>query len=234
MDIFFTEVLPAFRAPSADTKLVIFFEKDIHKSHLAVTKHMKDCAEYARQHKVYLVTPLMEFQEYLCLCLLGPNGSLLGSQLALHLPLSMVGRLHADDMVEVYHTDLGNLALCVDSDIYHPQVSRTAALKGADVVISIQSIDPVDEVPERLMCSVWNCAQSNNVYVINLTTNSCTVACPVALTRGKDGYILRRGIQSSIRFGLNLDKLDEVRDQLQIMENINTRLVTNYSEELER
>lgn len=109
------------------------------------------------------------------------------------------------------HTELGNLFLCVDADIYHPQVLRTAALKGADAVLSVQCLDPAEETPERVLCTVWNAAQSNNVYVANFAAGGAVVCCPAPVTRAGDGYLVRRTDALPVRFALNMERLDEIR-----------------------
>ena len=58
--------------------------------------------------------------------------------------------------------------------------SWTAALKGADAVLSVQCLDPAEETPERVLCTVWNAAQSNNVYVANFAAGGAVVGPPRA------------------------------------------------------
>ena len=38
---------------------------------------------------------------------------------------------------------IGNIFLCVDVDIYHPQVLRIARMKGAQIVIASSSSTPI-------------------------------------------------------------------------------------------
>ena len=84
------------------------------------------------------------------------------------------------------------------------------------------------------MSSIWNAAQTNNYYVVGLMSSSCAVACPAPLTRNKDGYLVKRTHNLPLRFGLNLERLDDVRSHFQIVEGINNRLVQNYAEDLGR
>ncbi|MEM1484624.1 nitrilase-related carbon-nitrogen hydrolase [Oscillospiraceae bacterium PP1C4] len=234
MDSFITEVLSPFHAPSADARLVIFADETIHSLKPNLKEYLLRCAEYAKSHQVYLTTGLLVHNRNLCLCLLNPQGKIICRQPAVHLAMSLRSMLDPADELTVVHTELGNLYLCVDADIYHPQTVRAAALKGADAVISIQHIDPVDDTPERLMCSVWNAAQTNNIYVVNFSGNHCTVACPAPLTRSRDGYLVRQTPTIPTRFGLNMARLDEIRRDFNIMETINTQLVQNYADELGR
>ena len=103
------------------------------------------------------------------------------------------------------HTELGNLFLCVDADIYHPQALRTAALKRADAVLSVQCLDPAQETPERVLCTVWNAATRNNVYVAIFAAGGAVVGCPAPVTRAGDGDLVRRTDALPVRFALNID-----------------------------
>ena len=232
-----TEIVTPFHAPSGDAKLVLFADEEIHDGGGAeqeVGKYLSRCAAYAAACKVHLVSGLFVHRDNLCLCLIDPKGRPLCRQPALQLSLPQEGRYATGSEVAVTHTELGNFYLCVDADIYHPQTVRAAALKGADVVLSIQHLDPAEDTPERQMRSIWNAAQSNNLYVVNLSAKGGSVACPAPITRARDGYLVRRTGAFPMRFGLNLTRLDDVRSGFQIMENINTRLVQNYAAELGR
>lgn len=234
MENFFTEVVAYLQPPSSDARLVAFAGDEIRESKADVNKHMLQCAAYAKRHEVYLISGLVVHDNHLCLCLIGPTGELVCCQGANQLSMALRGRLTPAAKQQVVQTELGNLTLCVDTDIYYPQVLRAAALKGADVAVSVQHLEPGEDSPSRLMASVWNAAQTNNLYVMNLSGNACTVTCPAPLTRNRDGYIVRRTSLVPTRFGFNMRRLDEVRAGLPLLENLNTRLVQNYQEELKR
>lgn len=229
-----SEVVKPWEPPSSDTRLVLLADDTVHTGRSDVGSHLQTCADYAKEHKVWLVSGLIVNQDNLCLVLFGPDGSALCSQAAIHLALPMKGTLKPVNQVQVIHTKIGNIYLCVDADILHPQTLRAAALKGADIVISIQHLDPVDDTPQRLMSSIWNAAQTNNYYVVGLMSASCAVACPAPLTRNKDGYLVKRTHNLPLRFGLNLERLDDVRSHFQIIECINNQLVQKYAKDLGR
>ena len=232
MDLFAAEWQPAFAAPSPDTRLVLFADDEIRFSLEEVAAYLSKCANYAKRHQVYLVTGLFVHQRNLCLCLLGPDGMPLCRQGALQPPSTLKALLEPAEQLEVVPTDLGNLCLCVDTDLYHPQTARTAALKGADLLISIQRLDPAADTPNRLFCSAWNAAQSNNLYVLNYSAGSASVCCPAGVTRARDGWLVKPSGEFPLRFGMNLSRLDEIRQGLQLMEQINTGLIQRYAVEL--
>ena len=232
MELFPIEIRPPFQPPSEDAKLVLLADGGIHFDGADLRRHLSRCVRYAREHRVHLVSGLFVHEGNLCLCLLGPDGQALCRQPALHLSLPLRGALRPGERAEVVHTELGNLFLCVDADIYHPQVLRTAALKGADAVLSVQCLDPAEETPERVLCTVWNAAQSNNVYVANFAAGGAVVCCPAPVTRAGDGYLVRRTDALPVRFALNMERLDEIRARFELMEQINPALVENYAAEL--
>ena len=233
MESFITEILPPFQAPSRDARLVLFTDEAIRRDRAEVARQLHQYTQYTAKYGVYLISGLLELDGNLCLCMFGPKGEPVLRQPALHLslPLRTAG-LAAASEIELARTELGSFYLCVDTDILHPQTVRTAALKGADVVFSVQHIDPVTETSGRIMDSVWNAAQTNNLYVVNLSGGARTVCCPAPVTRAGDGYLVRHTGNSPCRFGLNLERLDQVREGFPVMERMNASLIQNYAEEL--
>lgn len=234
MENFFMEVVASLQPPSSDARLVAFADGTIREAKAEVHKHLEQCVAYAKRHQVYLVTGLIVHDGNLCLCLISPAGELVCRQAANQLSDTLRSRLAAGSVQHVIQTELCNLTLCVDADIYFPQVLRAASLKGADVAISIQRLDPGEDTSARLMGSVWNASQTNNLYVMNLAANGCTVTCPSPLTRNRDGYLVRRTSVVPVRFGFNTRRLDEVRARFPLLESLNTRMVKNYEEQLKR
>lgn len=232
MENYITEVVAPFCAPSSDARLVVFADDSIREDPMDALKYLMRCSQYALRFKVYLVSGLLVHDGNLCLSLFNPRGKAICRQPALHLALSMQGLLTEGDEVQVVPTDLGNFYLCVDEDICHPQTVRAAALKGADTVISVRRIDPIDSTPDNLLLTAWNASQSNNVYVVSVSCTGVAVTCPSLVTRARDGYLVRQSQTRPVRFGLNMERLDQVRDNLQIMQNINTSLVQRYAPEL--
>ncbi len=232
MDSFITEILPPFQAPSRDARLVLFADETIRRDRTEVARQLHQYTQYAAKYGVFLISGLLELDSNLCLCMFGPKGEPVLRQPALHLSLPLRTELTPASGIELARTELGSFYLCVDADILHPQTVRAAALKGADVVFSVQHIDPVDETPERIMGSVWNAAQTNNLYVVNLSGRSVTVCCPAPVTRAGDGYLVRHTGSAPCRFGLNLERLDQVREGFPVMERMNASLIQNYAEEL--
>ena len=232
MENYIVEVVPPFQPPSSDASLVLFADENVYTGHAEVLKYLMRCSQYALKNKTYLVSGMIEHDDNLCLSLFNPRGKAICRQAALHLSLAQANHLEPEDEVQVIPTELGNLYLCVDEDIYHPQTMRTAALKGADTILSLQQLDPAFDTPEQLLETAWNASQSNNVYVVNITSRGAAVTCPVPVTRARDGYLVKRTGIYPVRFGLNMKRLDEIREGLQLMESINPALAVQYADEL--
>lgn len=233
MESFFVEILPLFETPSPDARLVLFGDEAPRTEKMDVAKYLLRASRYAAVHRVYLLTSLLIHNQNYCLCFIDPRGKVVCKQTAVQLPLTRAGLAPADRL-ELVHTELGNFCLAVDDDILRPELARAAALKGADVLFSIQFLDPAEEEPGRLTRTVWNAAQTNNLYVVNLSCTKSCVACPAPLTRGGDGYLVRPTEALPVRFGLNLPRLDKIRHEYNLVENINMRLIERYADELGR
>lgn len=232
MDGFFTEILFSFQKPAADTGLVVFFDRNVHTDQAECKQYIAKCAQYAAKYHVYLVSGLFFHQGNLCLCMFGPDGAPLCRQGALYLPADFANLLEPDTSISVVNTELSNFFLCVGCDITHPQVIRAAALKGAQVIVNVQNISFADDTNERLMYSVWEAAQSNEVYVIGITSNFYAVSCPALLTRSRNGYLVAKNTYVPTRFGLNTQKLMETRKQSGILAGLNRKLMENHQNEL--
>ena len=92
--------------------------------------YLRRVCKYARTHGVYLVPERFMLLGYQCLCLVYPQGKGLGAQKGLHRgALDRVGK-RAGSM-DILRTEFGGIFLCVDVDIYHPEVARIAGGIGA-------------------------------------------------------------------------------------------------------
>lgn len=103
--------------------------------------YLNACRKYAMKNNVYLVPSRFVVNNILYLCLFSPKGEVLGIQGATHRNLYNQAELSQYDKIEPIQTPIGNIFLCVDVDIYHPQVLRIARMKGAQIVIASQFID---------------------------------------------------------------------------------------------
>ena len=100
-----------------------------------------------------------------------------------------------------------NIALIISTDVFYPQVSRMAALKGANIVLS--SVGFTGEKNRALQISgMWQEVQQNQFFAIESGFNGflgeqsfwgeSVIYAPVEMTEEGDGYLERSGGQRSL------------------------------------
>ena len=234
MEPLVVEILPLTRAPSSDAGLVLIEgATSLIADPEEVRRHLLTCASYAKKYTVCLLSGLFLLEDALCLCLFGPDGLPIDRQVALCEPMPLQGRTQPGQETTILDTPFGRVFLCVDEDIRDQRVLRTAALKGAGLVLSVRMIDVAEDTVEELYQTAWNTAQTQNLYVISHSAAGCSVCCPAPLTRAQDGFLVRRETNIG-RFILNFDRLDEVRQQLPLLDALNTEVFLHHQNELGR
>ena len=164
----FTE---AFEKPKALSDLVVFSDDRPYVPAGDLSPYLKYCSIYAREHKVFLVPHRFMVDNVLYLCLFDPKGSIVGYQGALHRNLSTQSKQEQYEQVHVMQTSVGNLFLCVDTDIYYPEVLRLAKLKARilsfppsifTLMISNRSaLPPAYGMPHSRMVCMWQAAATH-------------------------------------------------------------------------
>ena len=100
-----------------------------------------------------------------------------------------------------------NIALIISTDVFYPQVSRMAALGGADIVIS-----PVGFTGEKnrslQISGMWQEVQQNQFFAVESGFNGflgeqsfwgeSVIYAPLEMTEGGDGYLERSSGQQSL------------------------------------
>lgn len=167
-DIIKVAITSVLAVPPKGTDLVIFADPRSYVAELDSHQMLAAAARYAARYKVYLVPERFIAAGSLCLCMLAPDGSVLGVQRACHLNVSMrqLNLARADEIVP-FDTPLGRIALLVDVDINMPQTARAAALGGAELIISSQYMPLYDFFDDRINLGTVNAARSNGLAVIS-------------------------------------------------------------------
>ena len=100
-----------------------------------------------------------------------------------------------------------NIALIISTDVFYPQVSRMAALKGADIVLS-----PVGFTGEKnralQISGMWQEVQQNQFFAVESGFNGflgeqsfwgeSIIHAPLEMTKEEDGYLERSSGQQSL------------------------------------
>jgi predicted amidohydrolase len=99
------------------------------------------------------------------------------------------------------------VALIISTDVFYPQVSRIAALKGADIILS-----PVGFIGEKnralQISGMWQEVQQNQFFAVESGFNGfleeqsfwgeSVIYAPLEMTEGRDGYLKRSSGQQSL------------------------------------
>ncbi len=159
-------IVPTLAAPPEGAQLVIFCDQRGYVAEIDSSMMLAAAARYAIRHKVYLVPERFIAANYLCLCLLSPQGEVLGVQRAVHLNLSLrEHNYYRDDAIRPFDTPIGRVALLVDVDVNMPQISRAAVEAGATLLLSSQFIQLYDLYEDRIRYGAINAAVSNGVNI---------------------------------------------------------------------
>jgi predicted amidohydrolase len=100
-----------------------------------------------------------------------------------------------------------SIALIISTDVFYPQVSRMAALKGADIILS-----PVGFTGEKnralQISGMWQEVQQNQFFAVESGFNGflgernfwgeSIIYAPLEMTEGGDGYLKRGSGQQSL------------------------------------
>ena len=99
------------------------------------------------------------------------------------------------------------VALVISTDVFYPQVSRMAALKGADIVLS--PVGFIGENNRALQISgMWQEVQQNQFFAVESGFNGflgeqsfwgeSVIYAPLEMTEEEDGYLDRSRVQQSL------------------------------------
>lgn len=167
-----------FAPPEPGSQLVVFADEKNYTAEYDSPKLISRAAKYARKYGVYLVPQRFIVEDYLCMCLLGPDGAPLGVQRAIYLNLTYRGVFHRWDRQTVIQTPFGGVYLAVDVDINYPQVVRSAVGAGAQLIVASQFIQLFDFFEERVRFGCVSAALSGGVPVASATNAGSGVVQP--------------------------------------------------------
>ena len=196
-----------FTSPAWGANFVVFsgsgseiVSEDFVKDYLA-----KAC-RYAKHHRIYLVPERFMLKEYHSMCLISPEGNVMGAQKAAFQNLTSK-RGKRSSQIEVLKTEFGSVFLCVDVDIYHPEVPRIAQAMGTAYMICSQFIQIGDYNTGMVTSGVWSAAQSCGMFVIGVSNQFNCVCAPRRLTPNDDGFIVTPRMKMPIRADMRAEQL---------------------------
>jgi len=151
--------------------------------------YISRCCRYAKHHGVYLIPERFVLMGYQCMCIISPDGAVLGAQKNIFRNTDLPGSKRSNT-IEVVGTEFGGVYLCVDVDIFRPETVRIAVSMGAQFVICSMQISMADYNSGMVVAGPWNAAQSNHVYTVSVGNAFRCICAPRALTKNNDGFLL--------------------------------------------
>lgn len=210
--------------------LVIFSDEREYIPNGDTQSYLKHCSLYAKEHQVFLVPHRLVIDNILYLCLFDPSGSIVGLQGALHRNSRTQSHLDLYSKLNILQTRIGNIFLCVDTDIYYPELLRYAKLKGANLVISSQYIPKNELKPKLITTGIWNAAQQNYFYVVNCTNLYSAISAPIEITSDQTGFLIQPEENRKISFKLDFSKLQNISETEMSAEKCNPNFCKKYAE----
>lgn len=173
-------------------------------------EYLRRVCKYARMHQVYLVPERFMLMNYQCMCLISPQGKMLGAQKATHLYLPAQPGSKRGIVIDVFSTEFGGIFLCVDVDVYHPEVLRIAAEMGAQYVFCAQQISREDYSSHMVLSGIWNGAQANNLFAVAVSNQFHSVCAPLALSPHGDGFLVKPTMKTPVSAQMQADDLARI------------------------
>ena len=152
--------------PPVGTRLVVFANNRNYVPGYDAEKMLAAAAKYAKKYNVWLVPERFLVNDYICLCMISPEGVPVGLQRACHLNLNYRGSFNRDNSVELIPTPFGKIALLTDVDINMPQVCRAYVLSGAELFVASMYIAPYDFSELKANMAAENVAESNSIPIV--------------------------------------------------------------------
>lgn len=207
MQDLFLSIVDSFEEPAHESNLIIFKNEQPVVLMSDGAAYFKKCKHYAKTHSAYVVTGLMNISDYLCLCMFGPDGKICGAQRALFLSKEYIGLYKNADNLALFDTPYGKIFLCVDADVYNPEVQRHARLGGCTILVSSQWFSSGMYSEQKLYTGAWGAAQTNNFLVVSATNHAAAVCAPYLDTIDNTGFLCKPAIGAFTTF--NVSRLDD-------------------------
>lgn len=214
-----------------NVQLVVFMEGDIFKIRGRDPEgYISNAKEYAAHEDIFLVPGLYIKDGYLCSCIIDKSGNVLGEQFGTHLNMDLFSDLRRASGINMIKTPIGKVFLCVDVDIYKPEVLRIAALSGAEIVICSQYIAPKDYSEEMILAGPWQEAQQNSLFILDSTNQGGNIIGPCNVTDDLTGYLARGN--ENIYSILDFEKRSAAMKNFPVFSSLNIKLYNKHKKEL--
>jgi predicted amidohydrolase len=123
--------------------------------------------------------------------LYSPDGSIALRQKAITLNKRRFPELQASTDLGVAETPFGRVALVIDTDAYHGEVSRALCLLGAEILVFLRLPEARDDSAALELAGPWQQVQQNCVYGIDAAIGHSAILGPCCATEDLSGFIAR-------------------------------------------
>jgi len=221
-----------FTSPAWGSKLALFSSRTAEPIPEEQTQeYLLRCYKYAKHHSVWLVPERFVFAGEQCMCLITPAGKVRGAQKAIYdSPSFKSSTAERNTALEIITTEYGGIFLCVDADVYHPEVACIACSMGAQIVICSQNISRDDYSSHMVLNGSWNIAQLTGAYVIAASNQFNCVSVPVEATPARDGFLNPPSLKTPMSQRIHVGTMDRLRRP----KPLNRRFYAVHREELTR
>lgn len=225
MQDFTVAILKDNTKTSANGQLVVITGADKENINSREGDFLEKWCGFARTHEMFVVPGLYIEDNYLCLCLIDDRGKIIGVQKACHFNKESFPGLKRDSNLNIIDTTLARVFLCVDVDIYKPELVRAAVFSGAEIIISVQYIQKYRYNESMVLAGAWQNAQQNCVYIINAHNFGGNIIGPCETSKDLSGFINKMGNESDfISANLSSKARDKAYDSFPIFKTLNTDL----------
>lgn len=201
-----------FTSPAWESNFVVFAGESGNPIPEQHTKdYLRRCCKYAAHYEAWLVPERFILLGYQCMGLVSPQGKVVGAQRGVFDGPVFHRQAERSTAAEVFPTEHGGVFLCVDTDVYRPEVARIAAGMGAQIIVCSQTIGKDDYASHMVLTGAWNAAQLAGCYVIAVSNQFSCVSAPTQLTQQRDGFLSPPSLKKPMTQRFNVDKLAELR-----------------------
>lgn len=129
--------------------------------------------EQAKKYGVYVIVGIAELHPvipgmlYNSAALIGPTGELLGVHHKMHIPGEEKHYFIPGNTAEVFKTDIANIGITICYDGQFPELTRTLALKGAEILCMIWDMPSFSNSPALLEHYTAARAGENRMYAVS-------------------------------------------------------------------
>lgn len=171
-------------------------------------EYINRACRYAKLYNMYLVPERFMLMGYQCMCLISPQGNVVGAQKCIHWNTDVKVSNKRGATLEVLVTEFGGIALCVDVDVYRPEYARVASGMGAQFLVCSQQIARRDYNNSMVVSGVWSAAQGSPLYAISVTNEFHCICAPRAITKHDDGFIVAPNLKIPMMARLSAGNVD--------------------------